>query len=286
MSALHAATLRANVVRLTIVWAAINTFIVLALVLPFAATVALRLELSERLVVLGTSGCVLTLGLLAVRACAGTVRHVLREPGYPERYWLDMATTLRRTTVVLLLAVAAAVGTTFYAIAADGAHEEAAAGCAVLADVVFILVLFGSVLGIPTALRRASVVPYFDRAVGEIETFAHGYALARHLGELDTDAFALGMTPLSAFGWNDDLNGETLVWHDADAGLKTVNALLARVQGEDLARADQLNVADDLKRMSHALARAATKGARFCLLLRYCDATNGQEWEVRKGTCF
>ena len=80
-------------------------------------------------------------------------------------------------------------------------------------------------------------------------------------------ARGLGLAPLSAFGWNDDLEREPLAWHEAAVGLKTVDALLVHLQGEELAWDDHAGIVADLKRIAHALSRADAQGIPFCLLL-------------------
>ena len=93
------------------------------------------------------------------------------------------------------------------------------------------------------------------------------------------------MRPLSAFGWNDDLEGEKVVWHDSAEGLKTVNLLLIALEQEETGWDDHVETITDLKALAHGLDRADAKGISFSLLLSHSTVTNGQEWEARQGTC-
>jgi hypothetical protein len=86
--------------------------------------------------------------------------------------------------------------------------------------------------------------------------------------------------PLSDFGFEDDLCGETVRWHAAADGLATVEALRADV-GE---RAPDLAL--DLDALASVLRLAAERGVAFSLLLRVGD-DHGQgaldESEARQG---
>ena len=137
-------------------------------------------------------------------------------------------------------------------------------------------------------LRHASVVPYFPRKVGEIDTFGQGEFLARHMAELDEIAASLGLRALSSFGWNDDIENEILLWHESAEGLKTVNALLDYLQSEEIARIEYAGITADLKRIAHALERADAQGIAFSLLLRHSTVSERAQNGTRsvRGTCF
>jgi hypothetical protein len=134
--------------------------------------------------------------------------------------------------------------------------------------------------------RRVAIIPYFECEVGEIDTFLAGQALARHVVPLDELAENRGLTPLSAFGYGDDLLGEPVVWHQPAEGISTVEGLLAALETEPSPVADRENVRRDLTRMAHALRRAADREIRFSLLMRHGNATSALEWERRIGTAF
>ena len=89
-----------------------------------------------------------------------------------------------------------------------------------------LLFLIGGIGGRYETFRYVRIMPYFQRSLGEIDTFLNGKALVRSLKQLDAVAIEQGVQPLSAFGFNDDLRGETLVWYAPEDGLKTIETLL------------------------------------------------------------
>jgi hypothetical protein len=135
---------------------------------------------------------------------------------------------------------------------------------------------------------KARIVPYFRQHLGDIDTFSGGAALARNCRRLDQLAGELHLTPLSAFGFNDDLLREQVVWHDPGLGLETVAGLLAKVREQPDAVADARAVAADLEKVAAALRQAREKGVSFCLILRAgmdrfispmeMDARQGKFW--------
>ncbi len=134
--------------------------------------------------------------------------------------------------------------------------------------------------------RQTTIAPYFQKKLGDIHTFAQGHAIARNCQLLDELALRAGLTPLSAFGFNDDLAGEQLTWHKAEQGLATVAGLLSALKESPDRRTDHEQLLKELAAVHHALQRAFDHGVEFCLLLRTTGFTSGQEWEVRKGSCF
>lgn len=130
---------------------------------------------------------------------------------------------------------------------------------------------------------HASIVPYFQSPVPGPSTFCTGEALARHLGELDELAIRLGILPLSAFGFPDDLAGETLAWHDPAWGLETVSSLLERLRDEPGLVKRAAAVIADLELIEARLAEACRAGVPFCFLLRLGRSTSGHEMSLRKG---
>lgn len=113
---------------------------------------------------------------------------------------------------------------------------------------------------------RCRVVPYFAREMGPYPgatsvAFGRGHDLYRKSAELDRIAAALGVAPLSAFGFGDDLYGQAVRWAPAADGLRTVTALRA-----DASLAP--GVAADLDALASVLRVAAEQGVEFALLLR------------------
>ena len=230
--------------------------------------------LGAALIVLGFAGL--------VRKAVGVVRCVRRIESYPARHWEQERGCLPWALAITGLIAAFAALVTGGLFLDAPPNVDAATGAAV----VYFVLLFGIMSLFHGCFHHVRVYPYFESRVGDIHTYAEGYFVARHLLEVDELAEAQGVTPLSAFGWNDDMQGETLIWHPSAAGLKTANALLARLEAEDFDRGDLAGIVEDLKRIAHALDRADRGGIRFCLILQHGDATNAMEHEQRKGTFF
>lgn len=159
----------------------------------------------------------------------------------------------------------------------------------VAAFAIAIFVLFGVIGGLGwvyDSTRYVRVMLYFGRALGDIDTFLAGYTLARYLGQLDALATAHGAEPISAFGFADDLRGETLVWHDANEGLQCVRTLRQAIEGQPIANDVRSEIERDLLAWEHALNKASEQDVKFCVLLMHGNSTSGHEWDVRKGSAF
>lgn len=143
-------------------------------------------------------------------------------------------------------------------------------------------------LALMLVLERHSVtlVPYFESRLGDAATFGLGADVARNCELLDGLASRAGLAPLSAFGFNDDLDGEELRWHAAADGLVTVRGLLRLLEDHPGLVPRQDEVRNELLNIQDALAKAAAKGVRFCFHLRVWNATNAQEHAIRKGSYF
>jgi hypothetical protein len=205
-----------------------------------------------------------------------------REREYPERHYVALASAWRYAVVAIAATGTLAVGLTLGAVF-DGVPTALAA----IACAAFLLFgLLGGIGGLYDTWRYVRIIPYFQRRVGEIDTFLAGEALARRLRCLDRLAAFCGVTPLSEFGFNDDLRNEPLLWHPADHGLQSVHALLSALEEKSDVVEDRAVLVRDLQKLEHALSRAAQQGIPFCLLLRHGNATSGHEWSVRQGTAF
>lgn len=116
---------------------------------------------------------------------------------------------------------------------------------------------------------KPRIVPYFFR---ELDTyggqtmvaFRRGRALYGEIVALDDLARRLGVTPLSAFGFEYDHYDQTVRWHPASEGLRTVEALQAAVGAERLGAA----VGEDLQALAHVLRVANDRRVDFSLVLR------------------
>ncbi|HZF04383.1 MAG TPA: hypothetical protein VE932_08645 [Patescibacteria group bacterium] len=175
----------------------------------------------------------------------------------------------RRITVLLV----AFVGVSLSAL---GLHASAALwGEGLRPSTLRLLVLaygflaFGGVLAAALVwpfFARCRIVPYFAREMGSYpcETsaaFARGHELYRQSAALDGLTRTLGVTPLSAFGFGDDLYGQPIRWSPAADGLRTVTAV------RDAVSADS-GVTRDLDTLASVLRVAADRGVGFALLLR------------------
>jgi hypothetical protein len=144
-------------------------------------------------------------------------------------------------------------------------------------------------VGLVVVLRikaRTMIVPYFKTALGDICTFAQGYVVARSCQALDELALQNGLTPLSAYGFNDDWDGEVLTWHPPAQGLATFAGLLNLLAGRPDFFPRQDKLVQELSNIRDALHKAADRDVPFCLLLYSAGGTNSIEWERRQGTCF
>ena len=178
---------------------------------------------------------------------------------------------MRARRIVVLLVTLVGVG-----LAALGVHaavtlwgEGVRPSTLTLIVLAYGLLAFGGVLVALLLWPRAArcrIVPYFARELGAYPgpssaAFGHGHALYRESAALERLAGALGVRPLSAFGFGDDLYGQPVRWSPASDGLRTAGAL----------RGDPSlgpGVAGDLDALTAALRVAAEQGVEFALLLR------------------
>jgi hypothetical protein len=144
--------------------------------------------------------------------------------------------------------------------------------------------LLGGLGGLYDTRVHVRLIPYFRAPVGQIDTFTAGRALARYLSQLDKLAVDHGWKPISAFGFNDDLRGESLIWHDAADGLQTVTGLLRILENSASDEPVPPELLEDLRRWAVALQRASAAKIPFCVLLLHGNVTSGHEWSVRQGT--
>jgi hypothetical protein len=134
-----------------------------------------------------------------------------------------------------------------------------------------------------TCDRVARIVPYFLVEVPGPKTFFEGHALARQCRRLDDLALAAGQTPLSAYGFADDLRGEPVDWHDAVEALRTVQHLIETLRRAPEAVPEAEALLAELEPLRDRLAEAARLEVPFCLHLRMDWAYSGHEFDVREG---
>ncbi len=166
---------------------------------------------------------------------------------------------------------------------------------AAVTGVIFVWLLKGLLEGWLGPRPEPRILPCFQKIsgverLGGIDTYVHGYAIARNCQALDTLADELNLQLLSEFGFNDDHLGEEPTWHPAEAGLSTITGLLQELRREDVSWETSLDkpeeVIADLKRIEVALSLARDKNVPFCFILLVRDFTNALEHERRLGTFF
>lgn len=162
---------------------------------------------------------------------------------------------------------------------ASGWGDWVRAGAAVC---IFLLIATGIRAGVRDQFR-VRVLPYFERRVGDTDTWLAGEALLWHSRALDAAAARCGVTPLSAFASGDDLiPDEQVCWFEAAEGLRTTERLLAAGVAGTL----PTEVVADLERLREALRRASAQEIRFGLLVREGSYASGHEMSLRKGSFF
>lgn len=134
---------------------------------------------------------------------------------------------------------------------------------------------------------RPRVVPYFsekyfDRKASEESwaAFRGGYNLVADLSRLDQLAMKSGVTPLSSFGFADDLLKQSVQWNLPDDGIRTLTSLIN--EGDELS----VGTRSDLAVLAAALKKASENQERFSLLVRFGkdDYISGVEVGKRQGT--
>ena len=133
------------------------------------------------------------------------------------------------------------------------------------------------------AWRNARIFPYYNKHLPKSGTFLSGQAILRNCLRLDQLADEKGIRSISSYGFPDALIGETVVWHDAADGLKTVDGLLKAVSEKPETVDDAPAVISELEKIHSAFERAQTNGAKFSFLIEDMGGTSRLVWERRKG---
>jgi hypothetical protein len=127
------------------------------------------------------------------------------------------------------------------------------------------------------------LVPYFEKKVGNINTWLSGKSLLLQSRRLDEMALQLGVHPLSEFASGDDMiPSEDLKWFAPQEALKTIERLLEPEAAKSLPQ----DVISELSQVREALDIAHSRNIRFCFLLREGLSASGAEMEQRKGSFF
>lgn len=203
-------------------------------------------------------------------------------PGYPPRHFDDLQRAKRYAFRGIAI-----TGLLFAVLMAGTIMGPVPALAPAMAAAVFLVFGLWSGLGLLyDTCHHVQVIPYFERRLGEINTFLAGQTMARTMNHLDAVATEQNVQPLSSFGFADDLCGETLQWHDPKIGLQRIEAISRRITDLDIPDTILPPLLDELKKWQHALQRAASENVLFCVLLRHGMTTSGHEWDVRKGSAF
>lgn len=182
---------------------------------------------------------------------------------------------------ILLVVVAALAGTNLFSFF-QGKSDTTSGGVAAIFLAIFLFLVFATWIGI-RELCHVRVLPYFERPIGQKDTWLAGENYLRHSRQLDEIATRLGVHPLSEFASGDDMvRGEKLQWFPPEEALKTVECLLQSNGQTSLTPA----VLSDLTRFRDALRSACSQSAKFCFLLREGSSASGLEMERRKGSFF
>jgi hypothetical protein len=161
-----------------------------------------------------------------------------------------------------------------------------------LGFVVLVVVFVRTILR--SARQAPRIVPYYAvkhfRSGGRIVTsesqnaFRAGFGLAADLPALDRVAESAGVTPLSRFGFADDLRKQSVEWFDLTDGIRSVETILGALPADrDAISSTTLH---DLQTLRGALQKAAETQTPFALLARWGrdDYISGEEMERRQGT--
>ena len=179
-------------------------------------------------------------------------------------------------------------------------------GCFTLAIAVFILtfvsfwlghdfLIFASISGgilfyllIGTVLSskdsdKISLLPFFEKPIGDIDTFLAGKSLAWNSKRLSQVAIDLGLSPLCNFASGDPLfaDEESRLFEPFDA----IPTIIGLRQSEEVLAIGKA-LLHDLDGFYDALKKAETQRIRFSIHLRIGDSASSHEMETRGGSYF
>jgi hypothetical protein len=193
------------------------------------------------------------------------------------RHRQHVVDVLRR--LALLLIVSGLAGPVWLVLRFFG---EGDADLASIATAVFLWLVWVACVTLPDQFR-VRLLPYFQRRLGDTDTWLAGESLLWHSQRLDAIALELGVRPLSDFASGDDMiPGEVLEWFPPYDALQTTEQLLQTSEVNSLSS----DVVSDFTRLRDALRLACSENVPFCLLLREGSSTSGFEMDQRKGSFF
>jgi hypothetical protein len=187
------------------------------------------------------------------------------------------------TKMAILVAIAAALaGINVFSFFCGKSDTTSAGIAASVFLAIFLLLAWASYRNVRN-LFQVRALPYFERPIGQKNTWLAGEGFLWHSRQLDEIAVRLGVRRLSEFSSGDDMvRGEELEWFAPEEALKTVERLLQPDTQTSLTPA----VVSDLTHIRDALRLACSQSAKFCFLIREGPSTSGLELERRKGSFF
>ncbi len=193
-----------------------------------------------------------------------------KRSGYPLEHLNDKRESLK--TLAQLFAFVGAITTLFYI---GGLYDIGFMALAALSGAVGICLLWSFVV---TAFAKPLLALYFENEVSG--DWVWSKVLARRCTDLD--ALASETSRLSSFGFADDMNGETVIWHTPERGIETVEQLLQKLRNEPQLLQESAVIIADLENMRARLHKACETGTRFSLIFHYA-VVSGAEIDQRKG---
>jgi hypothetical protein len=130
-----------------------------------------------------------------------------------------------------------------------------------------------------TFIEEPNLMSYFSGRVPG-SGLCSGFALLRNSKRIDEYAVANRLSPISSMISDDDLfDRKQISW-------RSPNDTLALVQRLLLLDDDYITECKkDLEELKPRLEYAIQNDLKFCFIIRTVHATNGMEWERRKGYC-
>ena len=207
-------------------------------------------------------------------------REQFSEVFYRRHRWHVIRVAIRMA--ILLVIGGTLAGTNLFSFFNGKGDTTSAGVAAAIFSAIFLFLAFATWRGIRD-LFHVRVLPYFERPIGQKNTWLAGKDYLRRSRQLDEIATRLGVRPLSEFASGDDMiRWEKLQWFPPEEALKTVERLLqsdAQMSLEPAAISDLTHIRD-------ALRLACSQSVKFCFLIREGSSANGLEMERRKGSFF
>jgi hypothetical protein len=205
--------------------------------------------------------------------------------GLPEEYYTQLH-ACRREVLGVGLFFTAIVGSTGYGAIFGSIPLVVPTGAGAFA-LFYLLAVLGDLKGLGIGRRCcASIIPFFQREVGEPNTFRSGKAIARHWCLLNSVALEGGAEPLSAFGSCSDSRTALSEWYLPKVALTTIATLLNNISRYRIEIEEYEQLQAELNLLKEKLEAARRQDILFCFHLKTYECVYGQVEEQRKGTYF